>query len=64
MATHKEITNLELRTILANELSITRNLCRMGVYDSDSFFWLRVGLFTLARRIQYAQDNKAQAKNG
>jgi len=57
MGTHPEITNPELRAILANEIKISYRLWRKGIYDDDAFLWLRVGLFTFARRVQFTMDN-------
>jgi hypothetical protein len=54
--THKEITDPELRAILANELNIIRKALRT---DSDALFWVRLGLDTALRRVQFVQDKKA-----
>jgi hypothetical protein len=56
MATHKDITDPELRAILANELNIIRKALRT---DSDALFWSRVALDTALRRVQFVQDKKA-----
>jgi hypothetical protein len=57
---HRDIKDKDLRAILANELQIIRKLYRQGVYDEDAKMWLRCGLYTALRRVQFARDKAGQ----
>jgi len=59
MKTHKDITDPELRAILANELIIFRLIKKRGQTSGDYLLGLRVGFITALRRVQFVRNINA-----